>query len=622
MVLSRRATKALVLIDGFLNPFLQPITVQQTLGGTDYAILEYFPLASNRESSLQDATFNVLTNATCQVILTHDSPTLYRRIHYGRIVAQQVAYDSKGERIQYVSRLENYMVSQPPAVFHQMGAMGPKLKGRLGEADAMVMNPVIDGVVVPNFHKAVGINADPNSYERAWQLSAFIDAEVGYWTLPFAVNWLCITLGATSEIDFPNLTELQAFFPPDESLIRNFRITPGRHLFEILADLLIPLGYSWYVDVSNPDVPPRLVFVDRLIGDNVPLVLKLQRYNEKLNTDQSNTDSLSLKYDVVDRSASHVVVYGDYPEVESTFKLIPGWREEDDDYETHKLRADSDEVKADPLLYRVWRTWVLNENGDYIGWRDGITAAASMPNRPDGTPLCTLTRRRKFLPTISLDPETGEPIGEFDGVNVQWRIKDATGEFGDWREWQELGEDIRCLEAECGIEIVDPAKPSRLKELCKNDPSNLEVRVTATIRGDVRIRAESIEPTAFTVRPNPFHVDAADTFRFRKLNTGSRYYSDKDKKAAEVDDTTLLQEYADHLLQSWRRAVCSGEAKLFGLDFNESFIGRPVTGIQTRGFDMNIAPPAAIFSFPIVSAVTYSINEQSVQLSLDTFFTS
>ena len=440
------------------------------------------------------------------------------------------------------------------------------------------------------------------------------------WTLREAVFYIASELNGEEFFKNPSLASLN-ILPEDPSLLRGHALQIGKYLPSALDDLLHPYGFDWFIDflaapLSTITVVPRqgLDIVD----------LELQAYGETLDTDNTVVKSFNINYDIAGETYNYIEIYGDFKEFEMTVELIPAWKNELDTKKASELDAKA--IKADPSLERVWRDWVLNEAGDYRVVRvpayvrnaDGTTSTSQDSAVPFqfGDPNNFFeARRRRFRPTISLD-EDYTPIGRFNGVHV---------EIWNGRAWV-VADEIdgihrpQVLQKECGIRLFHGAPPPAFMAI---GIDTIRVRVTATIVSDRRVAGFAIAPFQHTLRDRERFLDMRSAFHFRQVDPASVFAVGEPQEAprrADVDDEIKMNDLAERLLESWNQATCQGRVVIEGCDYDPGvrLLGNSLATFDGRNLGLKTSPQgaAADFTYPVISGITYNVQDQETELDL------
>lgn len=607
---ARSATAVTVTVNGAPDPALRVLSVHRSTGGgtRDHATIEIDLSARGTGANwIQNFAMNGSAGAAIEVTAYPDgAPQL---IHAGVAVLPQIKIGEGGERLTFTSRVEPWMFG---AVMSGRLVWEPTSGSVITVLDECVFNPEIDDAALPNQSgelRQLGLSPvflDPESVRTPSAITLQGDAP-SFWTLQSAIVYLCWALNPL-ETYVKNPLSFSAV--PDVPL-QNCTLKRGRFLCDYLDELLPPYGLTWGLDLSTG--VPRIAFYVRGLGplNTVYLGTPGSAYAG------DNAVETALDYDV-GNTINQVIVYGDWLYVESTFVLSRGWSASTDTLGEAFLSKDSDEFNNAVLNYRtVWREWVLNEAGDYIGTRPELTSVYDLSTL-FGTP--TVPRRRQFLPMITRDDD-GAPYGQTDGAHVEY----STDSGATWRPIAAL-EDRTCvlLERECGLRFDGFFPPAELIRA----GSKAMVRITATVRSDLRL-GTTVGPDASSplAAVSPILIDASKSFHWRVVAPTSRYYANVasgDLAADVADDSQALADYADWLQQTFDIGDVSGRCVVEGLDTIGSGgvydLGQLVTAIAGRQVDFNAQSlTSGEARFPQIVSIDYDCQAQRRTLTLETY---
>ncbi len=197
--------------------------------------------------------------------------------------------------------------------------------------------------------------------------------------------------------------------------------------------------------------------------------INLQPAGQSLNCSKTNLYSAKISFN---RRPSQppIRVIGGIKQYESTFELQPGWDSslETDDWRDF-VRSDSEDWLE---RSRVFRTWVLNEHGQY----NDIFGLSTHDFSDISTVDFTARKARVFMPCLSLD-EQGHSLGVV--------IETRTSPSGTWQRWPGA---VWVSETECTITLGGDALTGDFFDAAVAHQA--EVRVTATIESDTYINFE------------------------------------------------------------------------------------------------------------------------------------
>lgn len=654
---SRTVSEPIVLVGGVDENLLKVRSVYRGVGGTqlDYAILYWDPrerfVGTNVVNDVLhdlDLRDEFVGRALEIYVETEDDIQI---VHAGQVSEVRAVMDADQLGLEVVSKIQPYHFGFPT-----YGMVANEKQPAGGNKDIVILepivfNPEIDGQIVGNMStrrdERVHYFLDPESSRSTQALEwhgesagAAKNKLVTQWTLAKAVLHLMDTLNV--DIGGPGnpfgrnpfairnwpgsisqLEQLLSFQP-----LRNQRLPNGIHLMEALDRLLSPYGWRPYVHYEG--LGRRRIDFMR-IGDVRQRIVKLshQRFGQAYDPDLTFVEGLDVRARIDDRLVNILVVFGDYEYVESSFELFRAWGANLDATEFSDLNLDSDAYQAHPEYARVYRDFVLNEGGDYIGLRPEITKPYDLSELfqttrvVNGQPAVdkrTIVKRRKFLPTISLRRD-GTPAGDVGGIRVQWRQTLA-------EEWRDVptGVSIRVLERECGIRFDDVSLPPELREA-------VMIRVTATLQSDQRIRFTAEADKSINSQYVYQILELPERFAKKTIHKDSSYLIDAIGldlgtggeippinqsllKMAEVDDTLRIKQFAELLLNTWNQGTVEGDVTLPALDWIGYELGNRVDGLQLRKVFWPVHHSEQ--RFPQIVGITYQVPAQQMTLHLDT----
>lgn len=624
-----------VYLDGKIEPLASVLEVVQSTGSQpDSATFVIERPGSHPKLFLEAVSLvDSFANRTCEIVIGGT-----KVIHFGRVSGGDV--EIEGDLVRFTSRFDDHLFGDP--LVSRTEVIYPAPAGAtlpITDVDGdHVFNALVEGRPLPNMWVNGGgkfnflidydslprtvfdpISPGPNIPNLAW------------WTLTDIVLYLCNRLNPETYVANPTYAELipvlgesvrsrgggrPVVTPLTSIVVTDFRLPIGR-LPDLLDQVLEPFGYNWRVEYVRRGY--RKIAIGHRAGGRTPLVLPLQSSGQTLNLDLSRVRNARLSVDHVHRSTNQVVCLGAFAETEGTFELVPAWEPAYDELFGKDLQLDSDAVQANPKLARVWRDWVLNEGGDYVGLRTGTMPYADQIRVPfDVAALFGHAHyarcRRRFYPMITqLDNMT--PFGTWDGALVEW----WDGNY--WRPAGELkNQSIQLLTHECGVRFSNPTGPP--DELIALGLSVAKVRITATIRSDIRIRGIFGPLGSALADTRQQVIDLGDQYRYRTLNSSSVFYSEVaagTMRATVRDDRDALQDLAVQLYDAWNRSTIGGEVDMEGIDYDLEWFGKALTGIQPRGIDLRttsrlIRTP----QYVSVVAVKWDVQRQATTLRIDT----
>jgi len=461
----------------------------------------------------------------------------------------------------------------------------------------LVFNPTIDDLVEGNRSDKTDdergdchLFVDPESLRtdaaKTWQ-----EQQASEWMVSEAVHWLCWNANPDEEhIDNPTLDDLQQVFAGDSSRLKNFAVPYGLSLPAALDALLQPFGWSWYVEhkLEGSDRKSSLRFFR--LGEGPLVNLYLQRPGETISLRKTNVDNLRVQYDL-GRLRNHIVGRGGLIRREVTVPLIPAWPSADDATfaeDLHRLEIG----QADAETHRnVGRKFALNEAGDYIGLRTGITAPFDLAAKAGVDTL--VRRRRRFQPCLSRANADEDP--ESAGYLVEWwdeEAEDATSYLvDDDPGWTKSRWRYSVLEKECGIYFEGATPPGELWLLLQED--KLHLRITAAIDTDLALEREAVRRSASpSGRDQTLFLDLSRKFFDRQLADSSVLSGDDGRgEPDERDDATQLTEFLEQLRDENDAATVSVSVQLDGVDHSEYQIGQLIESVVGRNLTFNANNP-------------------------------
>ena len=498
------------------------------------------------------------------------------------------------------------------------------------------------------------------------------DAICDYWSLREAVEFVLLSINS-GEVYINNPSQAVInILPEDGTQIRNLHIRRGMYLPEALDALLLPFGYYWYVDFDNPFGPTIAIEQRGLSGTET-----IKRQAPGVQVDLANTDlwKLDINYDISNKTISSNTAYGECIIKEGTFELIPAFDlsavENGDFRDMWKDTQGTASASGGAGQFSMMK-WVLNEAGDYNHqwglagqqWyvqnefvfsheRTETIAAfdwdaffgADAPNQTNH-----IKRRSRFLPMVQMDQQGTGPagpvngtfieFGKWDPVDLKWiwtpiggvADKDSATVIGDCYSSYGIQCGVRLLEEEAGIIFSDP--PAELIAALRSgnpDYANWpRIRITASLACDERLQDSLLAVKSLPLDP---YDAASDVRQFRKRaveKTGDYKSVLWPANVANIgfnglvdgstDDTNAIQNYNSQIVNTYSQATVTGSAVLNALDFvSTDWIGKSITKVE--GLELGLETSAALgfgATYPIVTGVTYDVNNQVTILSLGT----
>lgn len=628
---SRPVAEITVLVDGQEVEYLKPLDVQRSAGGgrLDYARFQY------DLRHLQDQSLSAGGNQEIEVRISSEVGG-DQVIHWGKTQKARLVLDRNGREIyELESRIEPFHFGKP--LFGQVVYHGI-VDEHQTVAAPIVFNPMIDHRIYGNMrddHPAepgdFSVFVDPESARTPGaKFISGIEDEPQLWTLSKAVHYLCqVTNGDETYIKNPSIGDIEIIVtdegstevpededeegpPVVEDLVRDLRLRDGLYLPQALDQVLNPFGYSWFVALGEGE--RQIVLYKRGVG-LADLSIELQTAGEPLDTTKTNLIACDIDIDTA-ALYNQVRGYGGYIEIESSWELYRGWSESEDELgnsPTELMKSHEDWLDNQ----YVWRRWVLNEAGDYFASR---TEVAPIPGNfdfteylPEEVQFNQPPRRLRFYPTLTKATDNQRPIGTCQGCEVEyWDTSVQTS--GEWRLYPG---DVHLLHDQCGIYFSGEQHP----DLVSRAGDSAKVRITATIRFDIRITAVSErQDTSPQADIKELQLDLRDRFHYRKVHENSKYFEDVengDKEAFEDDDREALQTYVDNIREAWDGAAITGPFVLEGLDNPSYEIGSSL--VRIKGREISLHGKVDESFPPQIIGISYDIQGQMMTLQTEQY---
>lgn len=610
MTLSLDAKELFVFVNGRRDKNLKVRQVEHTMGGSRLDSAEIFYDHALTGDLLEDcALFDEFDNR--EIEITNSRGVV---LHWGKVAIVRPLLGPSYD-LALMSRTEPHHFGEPIVgrMVYSTTANGVTIARR---DRPLIFNPILDGKITPNKSGITGAGFfyfldETSSYTEAalkFQKEPITDPKkLKPWRLQDCVRYLCGVANEEQEfIRNPDGRLLDREIEDSEGdLVKDFHIPDGIMLPQALDMLLTPFGYQWQVVYLAKG--SRQIFVQKK-GRGASVTVAYQPYGDLLDMDKTHAERIDLNFDAASKTASELTVYGGLGEVEATFELVRSWPEDQDDATEDKLMLDSEDYADDKALHRVWRDWVLNEAGDYIGVRPEHKKPYDLSKIFEEDDC--IVRRRRFLPTLTVDDD-GAPIGRTHGVTVEWYDSD-----GQWRSLDEISDgnanQVLLLERECGIRFSGIVPPWEIMAM----GASAKVRITATLQCDRRLtRTQKVAGSQAQERI-PVSI-VTEAFQRRKIDKTSIYYDkvqSKELDSAEVDDTGKLQSFIYRLADSLDAAECSGSITLNGLDYSYQ-LGQEITRISGR--EINLVTAAG--KYPLIVGIVYNVPAQTTTLILDAY---
>lgn len=596
--------------------WLRPLRIERSIGGSRVNVIQFaYDLGHTKEKIVDTLTPKGITRQIEVRELDKDGNSV-RLLLWGKLASQPIEITGDTQSVSYVVRIDRHLLGVPLTRVPFWNAVS----GAVNDLDRpMIFNPMIDDIIWGNCSSDLDTSRG-NAFAFADVLGPDTQAAADThgqfltkWLLADAAHRLCWLLNsAETYVKNPTLDELYKAFENLDSgtadhKLKNMTMTKGKYLPDLLDDLLTPFGAAWYVDLSIDDAGlsvRRLKFFRRSIG--TPKELYLQR-DGKLDPKKSSLTKLSLNYDIANL-ANKIIGRTSLKQVESTWELYKGWAEDGDGYNLEDLTDDAAIQKAFP---HTGRKWVLNESGAWTGLRPEISALTNL------APLfseAALPAARKFLPCISRFYDSSGDILESRGIVVEYSIDAGV----TWLPVSALTNgSFSNLQIECGIWFETP--PTELWA-AMSSPSNVKLRVTATVEGD---RGVQCTATRQDTSPNAdevtLYLDLSDKFHHRRV-AGASIYSGN-AGADTIDDTDALQEYVEAARSIEDAAELSCSAELDGIDHPEYQLGDLINRVNGVNLSLIRDNPAVGTQGKClqIMGITLDIQKQRTELLLETF---
>lgn len=614
---SRRAPTWAVRRNGQLAPELQPLQIQRSLNGEhlDYAEITVDTKRVPTFSGLDDfSPWEYLGNQID--ILAADGSY----VHQGTVSWVSPRFNVKECSLAMVSRTEPYQFGL--TLFGQLH-WHPVINEYFVTDHDLIFNPTIDGKTQGNKHNSKTYRNEQfanQSIAVANEIPIFLNPEAVrtsaarqlyggravVWALSEVLYYLCWM--ANRQQTFlvnPTLPELQNVVRDSVDLVRNLKIKNGSTLPEALDATLIPLGYHWRV--THRGILTYLEIIRRATGGKLTW-LKHQRLKQTLNTNLTNTEACNVRFDI-SRLRNQIVGKGSKLRVEITAELHRAWPQSLDDTPLEQLELSAVKASENPHMINVWRKWVLNESGDYIGLRPEInglfTPALLTSLRQQDLLRWFLPSRRKFLPTITTDANITAAIGDVGGLDIEYLDYD-----GSWKPVKGWGIDL--LETECGIYLGGTHLPEELYDQGHYG----KIRVTATIEADYRLTYTAAkQPDSPVFGTVESVIDLADDYQHNVILAGSKYADRENNRT--TDDSVALRNFTEALRERFDQIDVPGGVVLEGVDHLDYLPGDRVGGIQ--GKNIYFESKRGSGQYPQIVSVTLDIAEQKTLLQLQRF---
>ena len=631
-----------------LDPSLHVLNVMRSVGGRSAQIASLLKETLNmRASSVhQDQYARSLFADSQRIDITRTTlGGLEVVVHVGYIVGGEATLKHT-EELTLTSRFDEHLlhddgqaISELEWISYYLDASTPVFEKVSTDLD-LVFNPIVNKIPRQNcYYDDAGTTEEyPYPFDPDGMPADKIETpptDVHFWTLADAVYYLLKQCNADeTHLQNPTRAAINAQLSTDPEMIRHFKVRRGSYLPEVLDALLNPFGYTWMYSYGSVGDKVGLYFWKRSAAGTTSAI-GLQRYGavvdlNYLTTPHTDVEGYNISFDNTSCACSGVKAQGGITTYEFSADLVPAWDPTLDSTPIKDLVEDSAAMRANPALRRVHRDWVLNEGGDYgdfAGESDRVGGAyeSGLGSPYDFTAVFGvvywLSRRRRLLPMITIDPESRKPSGFHSGVRVQiW--KPSTGK---WHSPQELGIECQIIKDECGVRLGSLSQPPlEMKSLfapTEADPDDsVKVRVTASVESDFRVSYTTPAAPTLVHPVKNILLDVGSKYAYAKVSTQSDYYGDTAYDKREYDATDDLQQIADFVLSQWNAATAGGTITLIGTGNVNEFLGWQITGLQDRNFQLHATHASATTSiYPQVIAVHYHVQSQRTVLTLDAY---
>lgn len=622
--LSRAATKLVVLLGNSNGSaptstdevdYLVPTRIERSSTGSRVNSMTLEELLAKDQEHVLDTLTPKAVNRQVEVREVDAIGRVRRVLAWGKLAAQPI-HIGESETVTWMIRIDKHHFGEP---LGKTPWWNPITSAVVELDRPLIFNAEIDDKITLN--RSDKQWADRNGAYVFFD-SAAIDTEAARlshgqvpakWRLFQAVHtlcWLCnpdetfITNPTRADCSI-QLGEIDA----DHERLKNLALESGKHLPELLDQLLEPFGCSWTIDLEvDPDTDQstrRFRFFRRNVGTEKELYL--QRPGEKLDPVKSKVPDLNINYDIANL-ANRIIGCTSRKQREATFRLQYGWPVSQDSLARDDLQKNSATAKAYP---HAGHKLVLNESGAWTGLRPEITETYNLAVLFDGHP--TLPTCRKFKPCISQVVDAASNRLESRGYWLEWLDPaDATWKRRTWS--------FSVLQLECGIwfETI----PEEFWNAIQDNPATTGIRITATVEGDTRTygTAERQEQS-----PNfddvTLRLNLGDKFHDRKVHSLSIFYADR-ATADEIDDIIPLQAYVEQVRGLEDAADLSCSAPLEGIDHPEYQIGDLITRVNGRNLELSRNNPGLFVTkrYLQIVGITYDLKDsQRMELLLESF---
>ena len=625
----------------------------------DQCTFEVRDLDSKRSTELSNkAMTELLKNDECEVLISTRTPGVSQIVHFGRIVAMDASIEN-GETITYTSRLDEHLFGDPVETI----LVGTRPFGLPDTAaisnytpvtidGELRFNPVYESITTPNRSASIigGLNhhvfidhGSVDAYRLHEDRRAGEDGGgqnhngvVNFWTVAQAVTYLCWTLNEAEQyVRNPTLGEVEDAIGTEWDNLRDVTISIGDYLPKALDELLWSRGYGWRIEYS--DGQRKIVAYKR--GEAEHKVIKLQSWGSVLDTDETNVAALRANMDYSDGVANQVSVLGGFEEYEMTIILRPAWNPKYDS-ETILSKFNTAHHEDDLDIAQVWRRYAANEAGQYTDsakfhsfWTKALDLTGVIG--ADGNSAFKVLRKRRLLPTISVD-KAGASIAKSFGVYLEWYDPSNQTWNPVWGGVKGKGGltngNFKVLQDEMGIYFGDQDPPHQLRSMARRlgGADKLFLRVTATVKSDVRMRGVRVANSSHLKDPKKQVIDAHNQYEFHQRlpgilanvpgigsPIGGSFF--QIPKAAETFGQYGAEKRAEELIEKYNAANISGQAVIEGVDWPlMDYLGNVVEKIKGRELTLRTSPTESqTVSYPTVNKIDFDIQRQKTTLQFE-----
>jgi hypothetical protein len=661
MTLSRKSPNIVVKIGGAIDPYLEVISIRQSLGGQNVDTAVFTRDFETRGNFLvQEMALSSMTawetNPIVEILINNrdGAPVI---IHRGQLVAANADLDQHGERVTYTSRTDWHLLASSSV--DELHVTAVNALGSHSDAyvtmGPLAFNPYVDGIALPNRHKSSELPVTEDGIPRNVTVTEMLAGGMEFWHLAEIVEYVLKTLngGDTPFANNPSLDVLKATLSTDRNLVRHLEVDFTKPLPAVLDHVLEAYGYTWFLNHNAQKRGTVFEFVDKRTTENARQ-FAMHAYGEEPHSGGSPTEAkaYSLQYDISSNAANLFYIVHGGTLVEASFELYPAWNKDYDSLEPDELVETGTDVQQTPEKGRVFRDWVLNEGGNYntVLQARGISTTAGAvqlstafdqgnTNSVANTDDVGWHIRRRFLPQLTLDAD-GSPEGSGrGGVRVEWSDDGGVTWYpitGDPDQNPLFPNDsaVSVLVSECGIRFSSGERPPE-EMFARRDQYNtttgnkwwtmFKFRVTATVQGDDVVRTtrtlSHAQSQSFLSYWKPYFINSRHmrsavvskkSVNYAAVTAGTR-------KAAQVNMQEQADLEADRVAEVYGLASCTGTITLEGLEQGIQWLGCTVESMMRRNVNFDISPPGNTDRrYPLVIAADYHISRQEVILTLDT----